>query len=158
MPRRIILALGMVTLLTVSACAGSPASAPVPAAPSASEAASEAPASETPASEAPATAPAASESAAAGGGCAPATEAGTVNATMGGFAFGPATITAKVGDVVAWTNTDAVGHTATVTDDPTCTTANLGKGQTGAIGFTAAGSYPFFCKVHPDMKGTVEVS
>ena len=32
---------------------------------------------------------------------------------MAGFAFSPATIQAKVGDVIAWTNNDSVQHTAT---------------------------------------------
>lgn len=139
MPRRLILALGTAAVLIVTACGGGGA-ASAPAVPPASEA------------------PAASESAAAAGACAPSSEAGTVAAGMKDRAFDPATITAKVGDVVAWTNNDSVGHTATMTDDATCTTPNLGSGVSGAIQFTAAGSYAFFCKVHPDMKGTVEVS
>ena len=35
------------------------------------------------------------------------------------------TIQAKVGDVIAWTNNDSIGHTATVDDDPACTTETL---------------------------------
>ena len=111
-----------------------------------------------------ASAPAASEPVASADGgtgsgtCAPSTAAGTVEATMSGRAFAPSTIAAKVGDVIAWTNGDSVPHTATLKDDPACTTENLGSGETGALTFSAAGTYAFFCKVHPDMTGTIEVT
>ena len=106
---------------------------------------------------APASAPAASGGAGAGA-CAPSTDAGIVEAAMSGNAFTPATITAKVGDVIAWTNNDDVPHTATLRDDPTCTTENLGNGETGALTFSAAGTYEYFCTIHTDMSGTVEVT
>ena len=54
-----------------------------------------------------------------------------MTATMANFAFNPATITAKVGDVVTWTNNDTTAHTATVKSDETCTTENLASGATG---------------------------
>ncbi len=148
---RTILALGSAMVLILGACGGgATATAPAASAPAASAPASEAPASE---------APAASASAAAGGeACAPSTEAGTVTATIAGFAFGPATVSAAVGDVVAWTNNDGPTHTATVKSDPTCSTANLNTGDSGAIVFNVAGSYDIFCKIHSDMAGKVEVS
>lgn len=148
---RTILALCSTMLLVLSACTGgATASAPATAAP-----ASEVPASEAPASEGPA----ASESAAAGGAaCAPSTETGTVSATMANFAFSPASVTASVGDVITWTNNDTAPHTATVTSDPTCTTDSLASGASGSLVFNTAGSYEFFCKIHPTMKGTIEVS
>jgi plastocyanin len=102
--------------------------------------------------------PAASDAGAGGGACAPSTEAGTVQAAMAGSSFTPSTIQAKVGDVVAWTNNDSIGHTATVDDDPACTTATLGAGETGALTFSAAGTYAFHCKIHPNMTGTIEVT
>ena len=73
-------------------------------------------------------------------------------------AFTPATIQAKVSDVIAWTNADAVPHTATLTDDPTYSTETLSAGATGALTFSAAGTYAFFCKIHSDMTGTIEVA
>ena len=152
MSRTLSLAVAAALLLIVSACTGGTASSP--AAP-----ASEAPASEAPASEAPASeSPAASESAAATEACAPSTDAGTVTATIANFAFSPATITAKVGDVVTWTNNDSTPHTATVSSDATCTTGTLANGASGGIVFNTAGSYDYFCKIHPNMTGKVEVS
>lgn len=157
---RTILALGSAMLLIASACGGGTATAPATVVPASEAPASEAPASEAPASEAPASeAPAASESAATGeAACAPSTETGTVTATMANFAFSPASITASVGDVITWTNNDSAPHTATVKSDPTCTTDSLASGASGSIVFDAAGSYEFFCKIHPTMTGTIEVS
>ena len=109
-----------------------------------------------PSAAAPTDAPSEAPSAAAGGACAPSTAAATVPVTIAGFAF-PATITAKVGDVVGFTNDDAAPHTATL-DDGTCTTENLATGATGSLVFSAAGSYPFHCKIHPNMTGTIEVA
>jgi len=138
---RTILALGSAMLLILGACGGG--------------ATATAPATAAPASEVPA----ASESAATGeAACAPSTEAGTVTASIANFAFDPAAITATVGDVVAWTNNDSTAHTATVTSDTTCSTANLNNGETGAIVFNVAGSYEYVCKIHSNMTGTIEVS
>ena len=106
----------------------------------------------------PASAPAATDAGAGSGVCAPSTEAGTVQAVMTGNAFSPGTIEAKVGDVITWTNNDGVPHTATYRDDPTCSTERLGLGESGGLAFSAAGTYAFFCKIHADMTGTIEVT
>ncbi len=103
--------------------------------------------------------PAASTDAGAGGlPCAVSTGAGTVQASMAQRAFTPSTIQAKVGDVIAWTNNDSLPHTATLKDDPACSTETLSPGATGGLTFSAAGTYPFFCKIHSDMTGTIEVT
>jgi plastocyanin len=145
MSRTIPLALAATLLLIVSACSGGTASTAAPAS---------APASEAPAGESPA----ASASAAGEAACAPSTETGTVAGTIANFAFSPATIAAKVGDVVTWTNNDTTAHTATVKSDETCTTENLASGAAGSIVFNVAGSYDFFCKIHPNMTSKIEVS
>ena len=156
MSRTLSLAVAAALLLIVSACSGGTATSPAPASQAPS---SEAPASQAPSSEAPASeSPAASESGAATEACAPSTDAGAVTATIANFAFSPATITAKVGDVVSWTNNDSAGHTATVKSDETCTTGTLANGASGGIVFNIAGSYDYFCKIHPNMTGKIEVS
>ena len=103
-------------------------------------------------------APSAAEPSAAGDPCAPSTAAGTVTASIIDFEFDPATVNATVGDVISWTNDGAAPHTATVDGTPACTTLQLAPGASGGISFSAAGSYPFHCSVHPTMKGTIEVS
>lgn len=137
---RRLAALALSASVVLTACGGAAATTMPSAAPpsaAASAAASEAPS-------------------AAGGACAPSTAAATVPVTIAGFAF-PATITAKVGDVIGFTNEDGAPHTATL-DDGSCTTENLAQGATGSLVFSAAGSYPYHCKIHPTMTGTIEVA
>jgi plastocyanin len=160
MPRRSLplLALAIAAVLSLAACGTSTStgtagvSSPVPAA--------SVPAASAPAASAPAaSAPAASAGAGSGSGvCTTSTAAGTVQAGMSGIAFVPATIQAKVGDVIAWTNNDTVAHTATFKDDPACTTELLAPGATGALTFSAAGTYALICKIHATMSATIEVT
>jgi plastocyanin len=109
------------------------------------------------ASSAPAaTSGTASQAPAAGAACAEST-AGGVAVSIKDFAFNPATITAKVGDTVQFTNNDTTGHTATL-DDGSCTTPTIAGGAADGLTFTAAGTYPFHCAIHSQMKGTITVS
>lgn len=103
--------------------------------------------------------PAASEPAASDTGevCAPTTDAATVSIAVAEFAFAPAEATAKVGDVVEWENSDAAPHTATL-DDGACETGNIPTDGTGALLFTAAGTFPYHCAIHPTMTGTLTVT
>ena len=90
--------------------------------------------------------------------CENSTAAGQVAAKMKDTKFAPEPIQAKVGEVVAWTNEDAAPHNATITGS-TCATKMLSAGQTGAIVFTAPGTYPYTCTIHPtQMKGTIVVT
>ena len=139
---RPVLALGA-TLLLVAACSsGGATTAPSVGAP----ADTAAPASEAPASEAPAAAA-----------CVKSAAGGEVDVSVEGFAFNPAAITATVGQTITFTNGDSAPHTATL-DDGSCTTPNIANGASEGLTFNAAGTYPFHCAVHPDMKGTITVS
>lgn len=89
--------------------------------------------------------------------CAESAAAGDVSVAIGGFAFGPADILAKVGQTVTFTNSDSAPHTATL-DDGSCTTPNIANGGSDGLVFNAAGTYPFHCRLHPSMKGTITVS
>lgn len=94
----------------------------------------------------------------AAGACSETTTAGTVQVSVVDFAFNPASITAKVGDVITFTNTGAVPHTATL-DDGTCKTPTIAPTKSDGLTFTAAGTYSFHCSIHPtQMKGTITVS
>jgi plastocyanin len=148
-----------ITLLLVAACGGGTATTAPTAAPVAPQSQAPAsPASAAPASEAPASEAPASAASAAAGACAPSGTAGTVSVKIANFAFDPQTISAKVGDTVTWTNNDSVQHTATVKSDATCTTPPISGGASSGITFTKAGTYDYFCKIHPTMTGKIEVT
>jgi plastocyanin len=93
----------------------------------------------------------------ASGHCTSTDGSGTVEITMEGRTFSVGRIEASPGDIITFTNRDSVPHTATL-DDGTCTTDSLGKGAAGSLVFDAPGSYPFHCRIHPDMTGTFEIS
>jgi plastocyanin len=101
-------------------------------------------------------APAASAPAAGGGGCTTSSEAGGVSAGIENFAFTPAEVTASVGETITWTNADSAAHTVTL-DDGACDTGNIAQNASAGLVFDAAGSYPFHCKIHPNMTGTITI-
>ena len=77
---------------------------------------------------------------------------------ISGFAFTPASLTVKVGVKVTWTNKDAATHTVTSDNGAFTSSGNLGAGESYVFTFTAVGTYPYHCAVHPAMKGTVVVT
>ncbi len=74
-----------------------------------------------------------------------------------GFAFVPASITIKPGDTVMFVNNDGAPHTATA-DNGAFDTGRLSKGQSASLTFNAAGSFSYFCAVHPNMKGSITIA
>ena len=113
-----------------------------------SSGATAAPSAAAPTAQASAPASTAASSPAAGGAaCSQSATAGQVAVTIKNFAFGPADIQAKVGDTV----------TATL-DDGSCTTGTISPGTADGLTFTAAGTYPFHCKIHSSMTGKITVS
>ena len=78
--------------------------------------------------------------------------------TIAGFAFDPSPMTVHVGDTVAWTNSDAVNHTATA-DDASWNTGTLSQGETSnGITFNTAGTFAYHCAIHSAMHGTIIVA
>jgi plastocyanin len=76
--------------------------------------------------------------------------------TGSGFCFSPASAEITVGAPVTWTNTTGVPHTATA-DGGAFDTSIVNPGQGSTITFSAPGSYPYHCSIHPDMHGTILV-
>jgi len=70
--------------------------------------------------------------------------------------FGPATLTIRAGTTVTWVNHDGDLHTVT-SSQGLFASPGLDPGDTFAYRFTAPGTYPYFCAVHPHMKGTILV-
>ena len=73
-------------------------------------------------------------------------------------AFSPGTFTVKVGTTVTWYNADASTHTVTSTTAGTFDSGLLATGGTYSHAFTAAGTYDYYCTIHPNMKGTIVVT
>jgi plastocyanin len=106
----------------------------------------------TPSAQASAT-PAASAGQAQASGLGTAKE--KVSATEG-LKFDPSATTAKVGDVIQWTNTGSVAHNVTFTD-ASLTSATLNKGDTWQVKFSVPGTYAYHCTFHPGMDGQLTV-
>jgi len=74
------------------------------------------------------------------------------------FSFGPATVTVSVGSTVTWTNRDDIPHTVVSTDDPKVFKSKvLDTDEKFSCTFTKAGTYPYFCSIHPKMTAKVVV-
>ncbi|HEX7285968.1 MAG TPA: cupredoxin family copper-binding protein [Candidatus Angelobacter sp.] len=72
------------------------------------------------------------------------------------FTFSPATLTVSPGATVRWTNKDDVPHTV-VSSDKAFTSNTLDTDQEFTYTFTKAGTYNYFCSIHPKMTATVVV-
>ncbi len=110
--------------------------------------------------------------------------AGYGTGTVAGNVFAPGEFTIPIGSTVTWSIGSDEVHTVTFGDvpaqtDPTEASGFTGgppdlgtvdydgtgylntgiffKGVTASVHFTAAGSFPFSCEIHPGMQGTVNV-
>ena len=80
--------------------------------------------------------------------------------------YDPMDLTVSVGTTVRWTNNDSVAHTVTSgTSDGTIGTSDgifdssfMNSGDTFEYTFTEPGTYTYFCRPHPWMRGTVTVT
>jgi plastocyanin len=72
------------------------------------------------------------------------------------FTYQPDPVVVQVGGKVIWQNQDTAPHTATA-DDGSFDTGTIEKGKLGSETFKEAGTFTYFCEIHPDMHGTVEV-
>jgi plastocyanin len=78
--------------------------------------------------------------------------------TIDNFAFDPQTLTVPVGTKVTWINRDDVPHTATSSVKPRVFDSKaLDTDDKFSFVFTAPGTYPYFCQVHPHMTGEIVV-
>jgi plastocyanin len=72
------------------------------------------------------------------------------------FTYQPDPVVVQVDGKVTWQNQDTAPHTATA-DDGSFDTGTIEKGKLGSATFKEAGTFTYFCEIHPTMKGTVEV-
>ncbi len=88
-------------------------------------------------------------------------------ATPGNPAYSPTELTVKKGDAITVVNDDNAPHTATGgsgPEDPNSAksfdTGLIMAGESGTIDTSTvdAGDYPYYCTIHPFMKGTITVT
>jgi plastocyanin len=83
--------------------------------------------------------------------------AGITQVTMRLVKFSPETIEIKTGQTVEWTNDDLTPHTVTSQGPGDLNSGSIDAGAAWRHTFTQAGSFPYYCTFHPDMKGTILV-
>lgn len=72
------------------------------------------------------------------------------------FTFQPQNVTVQAGTTVTWTNRDDIPHTV-VSNDGVFKSKVRDTDETFSYTFTKAGTYKYFCSLHPKMTGTVIV-
>jgi amicyanin len=88
----------------------------------------------------------------------PAAQAASQSVTMMNYAYSPSTLMITVGDTVTWTNHDQAPHDVVTTSAPVAIKSPLlNNGQSFTYTFTTAGTYSYYCSVHPDMTAKVIV-
>ncbi|HTF26564.1 MAG TPA: cupredoxin family copper-binding protein [Candidatus Limnocylindria bacterium] len=80
----------------------------------------------------------------------------TTEVKIDNFSFGPGTLTVPVGTTVTWTNRDDIPHTV-VSTEGAFKSKVLDTDEKFAYTFSKAGTYPYFCSIHPKMTGKVIV-
>ncbi|NND74885.1 MAG: amidase [Ilumatobacter sp.] len=73
--------------------------------------------------------------------------------------FDPLEISVGVGGTVTFTNTDPFAHTVTAKDDSPqqFDSGNFGQDETFQVEFAEAGTFDYFCQIHPTMRASVIV-
>jgi 3',5'-cyclic-AMP phosphodiesterase len=74
------------------------------------------------------------------------------------FQFAPPTLAVKSGTSVTWVNGDDVPHLIASADGHFQASKVLDTGQRFTVSFAKAGTYSYFCSLHPKMQGKVVVT
>lgn len=73
--------------------------------------------------------------------------------------FGPEEVTIDAGGSVEFVNLDAFDHTVTAAEDSSLEfdSGAIGQDETFEQTFDEAGTFDYFCEIHPTMRATVTV-
>jgi plastocyanin len=72
------------------------------------------------------------------------------------FSFGPAALAVPAGTTVTWVNHDDIPHTVVSTEN-VFKSKVLDTDEKFSFTFAKAGTYPYFCSIHPKMTGKIIV-
>jgi plastocyanin len=92
----------------------------------------------------------------AGGGSATTAGGGEERVEIADLAFNPDTLTVPLGSTVTWENTDSLAHTSN-SDDEVWESGTLDSGDEYSFTFDEAGTFTYFCEIHPSMTGSIVV-
>jgi spore coat protein A, manganese oxidase len=73
------------------------------------------------------------------------------------YAFRPNHVTTRRGGLVTWVNRTTADHTVTATN-PSLFDANVAAQTTITLRFTRAGTFRYYCRFHPYMRGLIVVT
>lgn len=82
--------------------------------------------------------------------------AAAAEVSIDNFSFGPRTLKVTIGTTVTWTNHDDMPHTV-VSTDGVFKSKVRDTDEKFSYTFVKAGTYPYFCSLHPGMTGQVVV-
>jgi amicyanin len=82
--------------------------------------------------------------------------ANTMEVKIDNFTFAPQRVTVKAGTTVTWTNEDDIPHTV-VANQKAFKSKVLDTDDKYTFTFTTAGTYDYFCSLHPHMTATIVV-
>lgn len=77
--------------------------------------------------------------------------------SISNLAFDPTSLEVPVGTTVVWTNNEDIPHTVRATEE-SFRSETLQRGDTFSHQFTEAGTFDYFCEVHPSMDATIIVT
>jgi amicyanin len=73
------------------------------------------------------------------------------------FTFAPATLTVPAGTTVTWVNHDDVPHNVVSSEGKMLKSPVMDTDGKFSYTFSSAGTYPYYCGIHPKMTGKVVV-
>lgn len=82
------------------------------------------------------------------------TQSKTYTVSVVNFSFDPVILNINKGDTVVWTNEDPIPHQIA---GKNINGAVMSKGQNYSFVFNDSGTFDYYCKLHPSMKGSVIV-
>ena len=71
-------------------------------------------------------------------------------------AYTPSPLNVSVGTTVTWVNNDSTTHDSTAVNG-SFSTGTIAPGGSASFKFQSAGSFPYYCTIHPGMVSTVTV-
>ena len=80
-----------------------------------------------------------------------------VTVKIANFTFAAPTVSVAPGTTVTWVNEDDIPHTVVASDNKLFRSKVLDSGDRFSFTFGAAGTYGYYCSIHPHMTGKVIV-